>query len=288
MPIHPLASVDAAAEIHPDAEIGPFCVVKGAVKLAAGVQLRSHASVFGRATIGAGTIVFPGATIGGDPQDLKFRGEDSEVIVGERCRIHECATVNKGTAGGGMKTVVGDECMLMAYSHVAHDCILGSNIVIGNATQLAGHIRIGDRVIIGGMTGAHHFVTIGEIAIIGAMCGIRYDIPPFMMAEGNPAEPRNVNVIGMRRAGIGEGAIEQVRAAFKIVYHDKAKPKSQGIAELRAAYGTGTDPVHRLADWLQTQLDTSVKGRMQESHRPPVVGGKPIDKSSESGRRKKA
>jgi UDP-N-acetylglucosamine acyltransferase len=275
MPIHPLASVDPAAEIHPDATIGPFCVVQGPVRIAAGAELRSHATAMGRTTIGAGTILFPGAVVGGDPQDLKFRGEDAATEIGAGCRIHECATVNKGTAGGGMRTVVGDQCLLMAYSHIAHDCILGRNIVVGNATQLAGHIQIGDRVVVGGMTGAHHFVTIGELAIVGAMCGIRFDIPPYMMAEGNPAEPRNINQIGMRRAGIPEEHIAQVREAFKILYHDKATPRAQALTTLEQRFGAGDAPVHRLAAWVRNHLEHSVKGRVQEAHRPAVVGGKP-------------
>ncbi len=284
MPIHPLAVVDSTAQIHAEANIGPFCVVKGPVTLGAGVDLRNHVTVYGRATIGAGTIVFPGAVVGSDPQDLKFRGEDSETIIGENCRIHEAVTISKGTAGGGMKTVVGNHCLIMAYAHVAHDCLVDDHVVIGNNTQLAGHIKVGRKAIIGGMVGLHHFATIGELSLIGSMSGVRFDVPPFMIAEGNPAEPRNVNQIGMRRDGWSEEHISAVRDAFRQLYHDRGgRPIVEVLASVRAHAPTDpAHPVHRLCVWLDEHLQTSVKGRVGEAHRPAVVGGKAV-KKRESG-----
>jgi len=284
MPIHPLSVVDSTAEVHAEAVVGPFCVVKGAVKLGAGVELRNHATIYGRSTIGAGTIVFPGAVIGSDPQDLKFRGEDSETIIGERCRIHEAVTVSKGTAGGGMKTTIGNECLIMAYAHVAHDCAVGDNVVIGNNTQLAGHIKVGRKAIIGGMVGLHHFATIGELSLVGSMSGVRFDVPPFMIAEGNPAEPRNVNQIGMRRDGFSEEHISAVREAFRHLYHDRGgKPLAEVLASVRASIPLDpAHPVHYLCTWLEEHLQTSIKGRMGEAHRPAVVGAK-TPKRRESG-----
>lgn len=276
MPIHPLAVVDPLADIHPDAVIGPFCVIKGQVSIAAGAELCNHVTVYGKATIGAGTIIFPGAVVGSDPQDLKFRGEDSEVNVGANCRIHEVVTISKGTAGGGMKTVVGNGCLVMAYAHVAHDCHVGEQVVIGNNSQLAGHIKIGRKAIIGGMVGMHHFATIGELSLIGSMSGVRFDVPPFMIAEGNPAEPRNVNQIGMRRDGFSEEDIEAVRSAFRSLYHSRReRPLSEVLIEVRATAPTAeAHPVRRLCTWLGEHLEANVKGRVQESHRPPIIGGK--------------
>lgn len=272
MPIHALAVVDPQADIHPDAVIGPFCVVQGAVRLAAGVELKNHATVYGRTTIGEGTIIFPHAVIGSDPQDLKFRGEDSEVIIGKRCRIHEYVTISKGTAGGGMKTVVGDECLVMAGAHLAHDCILSNNVVIGNNTQLAGHIQVARKAIISGMVGVHHFATIGELAFVGAMSGVRTDIPPYLIAEGQPAEPRTVNVIGLRRDGFDDETIRGLKDAFRILFHDRSTPKAEALAKLRAETVLPVDsPVHRLCDWVERQLEVSVKGRIQEAFRQPVV-----------------
>jgi UDP-N-acetylglucosamine acyltransferase len=276
MPIHALSVVDPAADIHPDAIVGPFCVVKGNVSLGPGAELRNHATVYGRTRIGAGTIIFPGAVVGTDPQDLKFRGEDSETIIGQNCRIHEAVTVSKGTASGGMKTEIGDNCLIMAYAHVAHDCIIAEHVVIGNNTQLAGHIKVGRKAIIGGMTGLHHFATIGQLALVGSMSGVRFDVPPFMIAEGNPAEPRNVNQIGMLRDGWSEEHIQAVRDAFRQLYHDRgSKPIAEALAAVRAT--TPVDdkhPVHLLCSWLEEHLQTSVKGRIGEAHRAPVVGGK--------------
>jgi UDP-N-acetylglucosamine acyltransferase len=276
MPIHALAVVDPQAQVHPDATVGPFCVINGPVTLGAGVELRNHATVYGRTTIGTGTIVFPGAVIGSDPQDLKFRGEDSETVIGEHCRIHEAVTISKGTAGGGMKTVVGNHCLIMAYAHVAHDCMVSDHVVIGNNTQLAGHIKVGRKAIIGGMVGLHHFATIGELSLVGSMSGVRFDVPPFMIADGNPAEPRNVNQIGLRRDGWSEEHISAVREAFRHLYHDRGgKPMAEVLAKVRAEVPADpTHPVQRLCTWLAEHLQTSIKGRMGEAHRAPVVGGK--------------
>jgi UDP-N-acetylglucosamine acyltransferase len=279
MAIHPLSVVDPQAEIHPDAIIGPFCVVKGRVSIGAGSELRSHACVYGRATIGQGCILFPGSVVGGDPQDLKFKGEDSEVIIGNHTKIHECATVNKGTESGGMKTVVGDHVLIMAYAHIAHDCVVEDRVVIANSAQLAGHCRIGRRAVIGGMVGLHHFVTVGELTIVGSMGGVRYDLPPFMMADGVPAEPRNVNVIGLRRDGWTEAQIERVRTAYRSIYRDpEGRPLAQCVTEfLDGLAEDPQDPAFRLATWIKEHLDASVKGRMLEAHRKPVVGGKPAE-----------
>jgi UDP-N-acetylglucosamine acyltransferase len=277
MPIHPLAVVDPQAEIHPEAVIGPFCVVRGAVRLAAGVELHNHASIYGRTTIGAGTKVFPGAVIGTDPQDLKYAGEDSAVTIGERCRIHECVTVSKGTATGGMLTAIGNDVMVMAYAHIAHDCQVGDSVVIANNAQLAGHCRIGRKSVIGGMVGMHHFVTVGELTIVSGMCGVRFDIPPFMMAEGSPAEPRSVNVIGLRRDGRSEAEIADLREAFRDLYHDRgATPLRDAVAEVRDRFQERIgSPVLTLCSWIEDHLENAIKGRVQEAHRASVVGGRP-------------
>lgn len=277
MPIHPLAVVDPKAEIHPEAVIGPFCYVSGAVAIGARTELRSHACIYGRARIGEDCIVFPGAVIGSDPQDLKFKGEDSDVVIGARCRIHECVTVSKGTASGGMSTTIGDDVLVMAYAHVAHDCHVADGVVIANNAQLAGHCRIGRKSVIGGMVGMHHFVTVGELAIVSGMAGVRFDVPPFIMAEGNPAEPRNINIIGLRRDGWSEPDIEDLRVAFRELYHDREKKSlREALEEVRDTFeAKPASPVHRLCDWLQAFLENNIRGRVQEKSRQPAIGGKP-------------
>jgi UDP-N-acetylglucosamine acyltransferase len=176
-----------------------------------------------------------------------------------------------------MKTVIGDDCLIMAYAHIAHDCDLADHIVVGNNTQFAGHIKVGRKAVIGGMVGLHHFVTIGELTLVGSMSGVRFDLPPFVIAEGNPAEPRNVNQIGMRRDDFSEDDIQSVRDAFRVLYHGrKGRPLSQVVEEVRAgAPADERHPVRRLCAWLGDHLELSVKGRMQEATRPPVVGGAP-------------
>jgi len=271
MPIHPLAVVDPQAEIHPDAIIGPFCVITGAVRLEAGVELKNHATVCGRTTIGRGSVLYQSCVVGGDPQDLKFRGEDSEVIIGERCRIHEFATINKGTAGGGMKTVIGDDCLIMAYAHVAHDCQLAEQVILGNNAQLAGHVKVARKAIIGGMSGVHHFATIGELAFIVPMSGVRTDIPPYLLVEGLPAEPRNLNLVGLRRDGMSDPDIAMLKDAFRLLFHDRSgTPMVERIQRLRSQ-DAACAPLHRLLHWLGEHIETSVKGRVQEATRPPVI-----------------
>lgn len=275
MPIHPLAVVDPQAEIHPEATVGPFCVVRGKVVLEKGVELRNHATVYGRAVVGEGTVIWPGAVVGSDPQDLKFHGEDSETIVGRRCNIHECATVSKGTQGGGMKTVIGDDCLIMAYAHIAHDCLLAERVVIGNSSQLAGHVVIGRKAIISGMSGTHHFVSIGELAMVGGMSGARTDVPPYAMVDGVPAEVRALNVVGMRRDGFTEEQTRAVKDLYRELFFDKSgRPKAQvveeGMEELTAAGKTDDrHPEWRLLTWMRDYLAKNIKGRMQESTREP-------------------
>lgn len=269
MAIHALAVVDPKAQVHPDANIGPFCCIKGQVTIEAGVELHNNATVFGRTTIGAGSILFPNCVVGSDPQDLKFRGEDSEVIIGANSRIHEFVTISKGTAGGGMKTVIGNNCLIMAYAHIAHDCILSDHVVIGNNSQLAGHITVARKAIVSGMVGIHHFVSVGELAFVGAMSGVRTDVPPFCIVDGHPAEPRNLNIVGLRRDGMKEPDVRALKDAFRILFHDrKSQTLGEALAQLQENLPTDpSSPVHRLAAWMAEHLEVSLKGRRLEAER---------------------
>lgn len=268
MAIHPQAIVDPLAVVHDDATVGPFCVVQGKVTIEAGAELRNNVTVYGRATIGSGTVVFPGAVIGGDPQHLGYRGEDSEVIIGKNCRIHECATINKGTAGGGMVTEIGDGTMIMAYAHIAHDCRIGADVVIGNNTQVAGHCLVGRKCVISGMVGLHHFITIGELSFVGGMSGVRSDIPPYVMADGVPAEVRNINAVGLRRDGWNDTDIRATKEAFRALYRGRnGTPLSEVLERLNNEPGERAKPVETLYDWLSRSLNESVNGRMQQAQR---------------------
>jgi UDP-N-acetylglucosamine acyltransferase len=216
--VHPTAVVEAGAELAEDVEIGPFCVVGPHVKLAAGVQLMSHVVVAGRTSIGARTRLFPFASIGHPPQDLKYKGEPSSLIVGNDCLIREGVTMNPGTAGGGMQTVVGDECAFLANSHVGHDCRVGNNVIFSNNVMLAGHCRIGDYAILGGGAAIHQFARVGAHAFLGGMSGLENDLIPYGMALGNRAHLSGLNIIGLQRRGFAREDIHTLRRVYRLLF----------------------------------------------------------------------
>ena len=268
MAVHPLAVVDSSAEIHETATVGPFSVVGPNVTLGPNVELKNHATVYGRSTIGEGSIIYPGAVVGSDPQDLKFKGEDSEVLIGKDCRIHECVTISKGTAGGGMQTVIGDNNLVMAYAHVAHDVRTAERVVIGNSAQLAGHVIVEKNVVVSGMVGVHHFVTIGELAFVGGMSGVRRDVPPFVMAEGMPCEARGINLVGLRRAGWEKDIISTTKDVFRRLFRrSDGMPVARVVEELQEEEAAKVEPAKRLIQWVKNSLDSSIKGRALEASR---------------------
>src|SRR6266568_216540 len=184
--IHPTAIVAPGAMLAEDVIVGPYCIVGETVTLSAGVVLCSHAVIDGRTIIGEGTRVFPFASIGLEPQDLKYRGEQSELVIGRNNTIREYVTMNPGTAGGGMVTRVGDDCLFMVGAHVAHDFQIGNSVIMANNATLAGHVVVEDYAVIGGLSAVHQFVRIGKLAMIGGCSKVVQDIPPFMIGDGNP------------------------------------------------------------------------------------------------------
>ena len=195
--IHPTAVVDPKAEIASTALIGPYCVVGPDVRLGESVELLSHVAVAGRTTIGDGTRIFPFASIGHRPQDLKYRGEPSTLDIGKNNQIREHVTMNPGTEGGGMVTRVGNDCLFMASAHVAHDCILGDNVIMANNATLAGHVTVGEFAFLGGLSAVHQFVRIGKHAMIGGMSGVEGDVIPFGTVIGNRAHLNGLNIVGL-------------------------------------------------------------------------------------------
>ncbi|WDR05898.1 acyl-ACP--UDP-N-acetylglucosamine O-acyltransferase [Devosia rhodophyticola] len=216
--IHPTAIVGEGARIGADVRIGPYCIVGDAVELHDGVELVSHVSIDGRTEVGEGTKIYPFASIGHQPQDLKYAGEESRLVIGKRCTIREAATLNPGTKGGGMLTQVGDDCLLMANSHVAHDCIVGNNVIMANCVGVAGHCIIGDNVIFGGIVVVHQFTRIGSHAFIGAQSMIDADVIPYGMALGNRASLAGLNLVGLRRRKFDRDAIHSLRAAYRLIF----------------------------------------------------------------------
>ena len=221
--VHPTAIVDPGAELDSDVEVGPYSVIGAGVRIGKGSKIHSHAAIQGRTTMGEGNVVFPFATVGSVPQDLKYRGEPSELVIGDRNTIREYVSLNPGTTGGGMMTRVGDHNLLMMYCHIAHDCSVGSRNVIANGATLGGHVIIDDFVIVGGLVGIHQFVRIGTGAILGAGSMVSKDVPPYCNATGDRARLRGLNLEGLKRRGVDKPVIDTIRRAYRIVFHSKLK-----------------------------------------------------------------
>ena len=217
MQIHETAIVPPDAQLGVDVKIGPFCVLEGDTVVGDRCELKSHVCLRAGTRLGDDCSVEAHAVLGGAPQDLKYAGERSFAIIGKRNIIREYATVHRAT-GEGEATSLGDDNMLMAYAHVAHNSRLGSRIMISSYVGISGHVVIEDRVVVGGLTGIHQFVTIGKMAMIGGYSSVMQDVPPFMTAEGAPARPRGVNVVGLRRADVAAEDREVVKQAFRLLY----------------------------------------------------------------------
>src|SRR5215469_15415020 len=216
--IHPTAVVAPAARLAENVVIGPYCVVGENVTLGPRITLRSHAVVDGRTTIGEGTRLFPFASIGLEPQDLKYRGEKSELIIGRNNTIREYVTMNPGTEGGGMVTRVGDNCLFMAGAHVAHDCQIGNHVILVNHATLGGHVIIEDYAVLGGLSAVHQFVRIGRHAMIGGMSGVERDVIPYGQVMGERARLTGLNIIGMQRRGFSRDDINGLRNAYAYLF----------------------------------------------------------------------
>lgn len=219
--IHATAIVDPAAKIGEDVRIGPYCVVGPDVELTDGVRLESHVVVDGRTTVGSGTRIFPFASVGTPPQDLKYRGEESRLVIGADCVIREHVTMNPGTEGGGLETRVGDRCLLMVGTHVAHDCRIGNDVILVNNATLAGHVAIGDFAILGGLCAVHQWVRIGEHAFVGGMSGVENDVIPFGSVLGNRAHLGGLNIVGLKRQNFPREQIHALRKAYRLLFADE-------------------------------------------------------------------
>lgn len=233
--IHPMSIVEDGAVIGENVRIGPFCTVGAKVVLGDDVELISHVVVTGRTSIGGKTKIFPSTVIGADPQSVHHAGEETTLTIGKNNTIREGVTMNTGTAGGGGKTVVGDNNLFLAYSHVAHDCQLGNGIILSNNVLLAGHVIVHDRAIIGGGSAVHQFSRIGRHAFVGGMTGVPNDVIPYGMVHGNPGFLDGLNVVGMTRAGIERATIHRVRKAYKEIFEGEGSVRANA-ARIRDEY----------------------------------------------------
>ena len=228
--IHPTAVINDRAQIHPTVKIEPYAVIGSQVTIGANTVVGSHVIIDGLTTIGKDNQIFPGAAIGLEPQDLKYQGANSQVIIGDRNRIREYVTINRAT-NEGEATIIGDDNLLMAYSHVGHNCTINNEVVIANSVAIAGHVQIESMAIISGVLGIHQFVHIGSMAMVGGMSRINRDVPPYMIVEGNPAKVRSLNLTGLKRRGFDRDEIKELKQAFRILYLQKL-PLKDAIAQL--------------------------------------------------------
>ena len=247
--IHPTAIVDSKAKVGDGVVIGPYCVVEAGVTLGDSVRLHSHVVVGGLTRIGAETAIYPFASIGLPPQDLKYSGEYSELIIGERNRIREHVTMNPGTSEGGMITRVGDDCLFMVGSHVAHDCLMGDHIVMANNATLAGHVVVGDYVILGGLSAVHQFVRIGRHAIVGGMSGVENDVIPYGSVIGDRARLSGLNVIGLKRRNFAKDEIHNLRTAYRMLFAEEGTLQER-IDDVAGLFGDNAD-ILEIVDFMR-------------------------------------
>ncbi|WP_416309581.1 acyl-ACP--UDP-N-acetylglucosamine O-acyltransferase [Spirulina sp. 06S082] len=215
--IHPSAVIHPQAELHSTVRVDPYAIIGENVKIGAGTRIGAHVVLEGPTEIGVDNHIFPGAAIGLEPQDLKYKGGLSWVKIGDGNRIREYVTINRATAEGEA-TTIGSNNLIMAYSHVAHNCKIGDKVVIANNVALAGHVEIESRVVVGGVLGIHQFVRVGTMAMLGGMSRIDRDVPPYMLIEGNPGRVRSLNLIGLQRSGLSEEEMTLLKKAFRMLY----------------------------------------------------------------------
>ena len=216
--IHETAVVDSGANLGADVSVGPYCVIGPDVPLGDGVALKAHVVVDGLTEVGGGTQIFPFSSIGLPPQDLKYAGEKSRLVIGRNNVIREHVTMNPGTEGGGMETRVGDNGLFMIGVHIAHDCIIGNHVIMANNATLAGHVSIGDFAVVGGLAAVHQFVRIGEHSMIGGLSGVEHDVIPFGSVMGERASLSGLNIVGLKRRGFDRDTIHGIRAAYRALF----------------------------------------------------------------------
>ncbi len=276
--IHPLSVVENGAELGENVSIGPFCHVGPDVVIGPGSELISHVTITGRTTLGNGNIVWPQAVLGGDPQDLKFQGEDSRLVIGDHNHIRESVTIHKGTNNDEGVTRIGDKNLLMATAHIGHDCKIDSNCILANSVALAGHVHIEDYASVAGLVGVHHFVTIGKYAYVGGASRLTSDVPPFMLVEGSPARVRRTNTVLLKRLNFPDEQVEQLKVAYKMLYRGSRNGQFVGhtaeiLGELEQRF-----PDDELIGDLITSLRHSlagVHGRYRETLRQDKVFSNP-------------
>ncbi len=255
--ISPLASIHPDARIGAEVEIGPFTTISADVEIGEGSWIGPNVTIMDGARIGSNCRIFPGAVISAIPQDLKFQGERTTVEIGDRSTIRECVTINRGTKAYG-KTVVGKDCLIMAYVHIAHDCILGNHVILVNSVALAGHVEIGDYGIISGLSAVHQFVKIGAHVMIGGGAMVRKDVPPFITAAGEPLAYAGVNSVGLKRRNFAQEDIHEIQTLYRTMYQSGMNI-SQAVNQIKE-----THPNRPLAESILSFIEQSDRGLIRK------------------------
>ena len=255
--IHPTAIIDASAQIGDNVTIGPYCIIKADTVIGDNCELKSHVVVANHTTLGKGNTIYPFASIGEDPQDKKYANEPTRLVIGDNNTIREYATINRGTIDDEGITVVGDDNWIMAYVHIAHDCVLGNHTILANCSSLAGHVHVGDYVILGGFTKLHQFCRVGAHAFSAMDSGFQKDVPPFVMAQGNPAIPRAINFEGLKRRGFSKDRIANIKSAYRVLYKSDLK-LDQAVQELEAM-ATESEDVKMMVDFIKESTRSIIR-----------------------------
>jgi len=264
--IHPTAIVHPKAELDSSVEVGPYSVIGERVCIGANTVLHNHVTILGPATIGAHNTVYPYAVLGAEPQDLKYRGYETDLVIGDRNRIREHATIHRGTELGGGRTIIGSDTLIMVGVHVAHDCTIEDEVVIANGCMLGGHCLVEFGAGLGGGVGVHHFTTIGTLSFVGGMARVSRDVPPFTVVEGSPAIARKINTTALVRRQWNPAHIERLRAAFRMIYRDMDTPVQAAVDTLRAEPDQ-IEPVVSLCNFVE-RTQAGIHGRGREASRP--------------------
>jgi UDP-N-acetylglucosamine acyltransferase len=253
MNIHPTAIVDPGAELDDSVNVGPYVIIEKGVKIGRGSEIKPHSVLTGPTTIGSGNVIGPFATVGAPPQDLKYKGEDTELIIGDNNQIREYVSIHRGTVTGNGITTIGSRNLLMGYVHIAHDCIVGNSAVLANAATLAGHVQVEDYAIIGGLVAIHQFSRIGAFSYIGGLSGISKDVPPFIIVSGTRKEMRvsGINKVGLRRRGLDSDTLKKLDRAYKIIFMTPDLLLKDAL-EQAAAELVGCEPVDQLINFFRT------------------------------------
>ena len=254
--INEFSSIDKKANIANNVKIGPFCFIGKNVNIGENCHIHNHVSLTGNVNISENTEIFPFASIGSSPQDLKYKGEASRIHIGKNCKIREYVTINPGTMGGGEITSVGDNCLLMIGTHIAHDCRIGNNVIFANHSTLAGHVIVEDNVVVGALSAIHQFCRIGEGAMIGGMSGVTADVIPFSTVMGNRAKLSGINILGLKRRNSKKNEISEFRKTFKYIFFDKENTFRVRVAEVMKQKHENRI-VSKLLQFLQSHSDRS-------------------------------